>query len=102
MQIDIKSLKKLLDDDTQSTILIDVRTQEEWDEERIAGAIHMPIAEMNIVELEIYKKDKLYIYCHSGGRSQLACELLRQSNFNAINVTGGIQTWIDSNFPTEN
>ncbi|HBZ58778.1 MAG TPA: rhodanese-like domain-containing protein [Sutterella sp.] len=78
------------------TVLIDVRTPEEFRSERIPGAINLPVAEIVKGKLpaQLDDKNRLYfVYCRSGRRSALAVKLLQAQGFkNACNL-GGILDW---------
>ena len=73
------------------SIIIDVRTQEEWDNGYIEDAIHIPLS---ILSEDIDKFVKSYdeeilLYCRSGNRSGKAKEILEKLGyFNAINIGG--------------
>ena len=73
------------------SIIIDVRTQEEWDNGYIEDAIHIPLS---IISEDIDKFVKSYdeeilLYCRSGNRSGKAKEILEKLGYsNAINIGG--------------
>ena len=74
-------------------ILIDVRTQAEWDDGYIETAIHIPLDKIsNMIEGVIEDKDRvIYLYCRSGNRSGQAELALKSIGYvNAKNV-GGIK-----------
>ncbi len=74
-------------------ILIDVRTDAEWDDGYIETAIHIPLDKIsNTIEGFIEDKDQaIYLYCRSGKRSGQAEIALKSIGYvNAKNV-GGIK-----------
>ena len=74
-------------------ILIDVRTQAEWDDGYIETAIHIPLDKIsNTIEDVIEDKDQvIYLYCRSGNRSGQAEIALKTIGYvNAKNI-GGIK-----------
>ena len=74
-------------------ILIDVRTQAEWDDGHIETAIHIPLDKIsNTIEGVIEDKDQvIYLYCRSGNRSGQAEVALKSIGYvNAKNI-GGIK-----------
>jgi len=93
--------KEALDAIAQGAILIDVRTQKEFDEGHLLGAKLMPhdmIAE-KLKSLSEYKTKKIILYCKSGGRSQFATEILRAAGFKDSWNAGGYKelvTFTDS------
>ncbi|MEM7184612.1 MAG: rhodanese-like domain-containing protein [Spirochaetota bacterium] len=78
----------------QDTVVVDVRTDREWQQGRIAGAKHIPIAELEGRLSEIAKDKKVLLYCHSGGRSSRAAKLLVERGYKQVyNLKGGIAAW---------
>jgi rhodanese-related sulfurtransferase len=76
--------------------LLDVREVEEWQDARVPGAKLLPLGEVVDRLTEIPTNGRLYVICKSGGRSANACEFLRMSGIDAVNVTGGTLAWIES------
>lgn len=82
--------------DAQSVVL-DVRTPEEFEAGYIPGAININIYEGQGFLDAIDKLDKAknyYVYCRSGQRSRQACALMNNMGFGqAFNLEGGILDW---------
>ena len=80
---------------TADYILLDVRTEEEYQENRLDGAILIPDYEIGSrAENELPDKDVLIlIYCRSGRRSALAAEELILSGYTNVYDFGGIIDW---------
>lgn len=76
-------------------ILLDVRTEEEFSEKRLEGAILIPDYEIgDRAEIELPEKDALIlIYCRSGRRSALAAQELILSGYTNVYDFGGIIDW---------
>ncbi|VVB58163.1 Thiosulfate sulfurtransferase GlpE [Candidatus Anstonella stagnisolia] len=74
-------------------LLVDVRTQDEWEEGHEEEAVHIPLDELEARMGELPKKP-LAIICHSGGRSAAACGFLSSAGLDACNVTGGMSALI--------
>lgn len=51
----------------ESSILVDVREKDEYDEFHLKEAINVPLSNFNIKLLD--KNKTIYLYCHSGRRS---------------------------------
>jgi rhodanese-related sulfurtransferase len=83
--------------------IVDVREQDEWDEEHIPGAIHMS---RGTIELDIEEKvpdTSAMIICHcgGGGRSALAAESLQKTGYkNVRSMAGGFKAWKTIGLPT--
>ncbi len=80
-----------------NTILLDVRTPEEFAEEHLDNAINIDWKNTNEFETEVIKLDKnkpVLIYCLSGGRSKKAAEKLTEMGFESVyELEGGIMKW---------
>ncbi len=75
-------------------VLLDVRTQEEFDEERIDGAMLIPHDEIgNRAEAELDKDTVIFVYCRSGRRSEAAARELAAMGFKQVYDFGGIDDW---------
>lgn len=75
-------------------ILLDVRTQEEYDGGHIPGAVCFPNEDI-LPELPLpFEKDaEILVYCHSGRRSAEAAEKLKRMGYTNVADFGGIQDW---------
>ena len=77
-------------------IVLDVRTQSEYDEGHLEDAILMPVTELEsrIDELSQYKDTEIVVYCRTGVRSAQASSILDSNDFTKVfNVLGGISAW---------
>ena len=77
----------------QGAILLDVRSNQEYREGHLKGAINIPEYEIdNRVEKEIAKKNQLIvIYCQYGGRSRNVYMKMKKMGYtNIYNLYGGL------------
>ena len=86
---------KALMDSESGYIIIDARTQEEYDEGHISGAILIPEYEIaDRAEKELPDTDQLIlVYCRSGRRSKIAAEELVKLGYTNVKEFGGIIDW---------
>ena len=86
---------KALMDSESGYIIIDARTQSEYDEGHIPGAILIPEYEIaDRAEKELPDKDQLIlVYCRSGRRSKIAAEELVKLGYTNVKEFGGIIDW---------
>ena len=113
-----KDIKDYLKKNPKS-VLLDVRTQEEWDNdgkpdgdkiglktyflEIRRDAFFDFVQEFN--NLNINKDKEILVICKSGERSQITAELLSKENYKAINISDGFEGstegvgWINSGLP---
>jgi rhodanese-related sulfurtransferase len=80
-----------------NAIILDVRTEDEWNEGFIPNAVFNDIygGQAFVYRLdELDKTKNIYVYCKSGGRSGQACAVMSQLGFeNVFNLEGGIMNW---------
>ena len=93
-QISGEEAKKIMDSET-SYIIIDARTQEEFDEGHIENAILIPEYEISErAEKELTDKNQLIlVYCRSGRRSKIAAQALVELGYTNVKEFGGIIDW---------
>ena len=93
-QITQEEAQRILDEETDF-ILLDVRTEEEFDEGHIPGAINIANEDIGTDEIpELPDKDQLIlVYCRSGRRSKEAAEKLAALGYTQVKEFGGIMTW---------
>ena len=86
---------KALMDSESGYVIIDARTQEEYDQGHISGAILIPEYEIaDRAEKELPDKDQLIlVYCRSGRRSKIAAEELVKLGYTNVKEFGGIIDW---------
>ena len=88
-------LNKLEND--EKAFLLDVRTQEEYDQSHIPNSTLIDINNPKsfLEALENLNKDlNYYVYCHSGTRSVQACQIMKTFGINNVyNLLGGISEW---------
>ena len=86
-----------LHDESEESVIIDVRTDDEFSTGYIGGAVNIDFYKGNEFISEIEKLDKsksYFIYCRSGARSGQTCELMKQKGFKKVyNLKGGILGW---------
>ncbi len=85
-----------LNDDTNAVIL-DVRTDDEFNDGYIPGAVNIDIYRGQGFIYEVEKLDKsknYYVYCKAGARSDQACQIMNQLGFeHTFNLLGGFMNW---------
>ncbi len=76
--------------------ILDVRTEDEFYEEHIPGAIHIPLNRLRMTFSEIDRDSEYCVYCSAGVRSAVAAFLLRSQGIRAKNIKGGLSYWTGS------
>ncbi|MBN2507318.1 MAG: FAD-dependent oxidoreductase [Verrucomicrobia bacterium] len=79
--------------DLRTTLLLDVRSDEERQEGALPNSMHIPLPQLRARVGELPKDRDLVVYCQSGQRSYFASRFLQQKGFRARNLTGSYLTW---------
>ena len=94
MDLNQKDWNNQLDNDS---VIIDVRTPEEFEISRIPDSINIdfnnPVFFIEEIQ-KLNKKMSYFIYCRTGVRSSNSCLLMKELGFDNINnLLGGIVEW---------
>jgi glyoxylase-like metal-dependent hydrolase (beta-lactamase superfamily II)/rhodanese-related sulfurtransferase len=77
-----------------AALLLDVRTQGEWDAFHLEGALHIPLPALPRRMKELPKSEPLAVICGAGNRSSIAASLLQADGFQCVqNIIGGIAAY---------
>jgi rhodanese-related sulfurtransferase len=98
-EVDARSAAQLLADGEAA--VLDVREHDEWAAGRIAGAVHLPLAELVARQAEIPEELPLIVVCRSGSRSAWAAQMLTRAGYQASNLAGGLEAWHAADLPLE-
>ena len=66
-------------------IIIDVRTEEEYEENHIVGAINIPYDEID-VNSDLDKEKIIFVYCKSGRSSEFAFNILNDLGYTVYDL----------------
>ena len=94
MNITAQEAKEIMDTQ-EGYVILDTRTQEEYDQGHIPGAVLLPYDEV-LQKAETILTDKnqlILVYCRSGRRSKLAANDLVKLGYTNIKEFGGIIDW---------
>lgn len=93
VKISPKDAKEIMDN--EESIVLDVRTKDEYDQGHIEGAVLLPVDEISSKAEEVLKdkKAKILVYCRSGNRSATAAKTLIKMGYENVLDFGGIIDW---------
>ena len=82
-------------DENENYIILDVRTQAEYNQGHIPNAICIPneTIDENVVNKLPDKNQMILVYCRSGNRSKQAAEKLKKLGYTNLIEFGGIIDW---------
>ena len=93
-KITAEEAKNRMDSD-DTIIILDVKTQEEYEESHIPGAILIPNESIGTEKQEQLPDmdQEILVYCRSGNRSAQAAKKLVEAGYTQIYDFGGIMDW---------
>ena len=83
-------------------VILDVRSQEEYQQGFIPGALHVPhdSLENRLASLGLSSDAEIVVYCHGGGRAGKAEKILQKKGFTNIkDLDGHWQAWVENKLP---
>ena len=95
---------QVVEDDPAGLVVLDIRTPEEFNDVRLAGAINVDYYDADFADQldALDKNDPYVMYCRSGNRSSDAIKTMKELGFVEVyEIDGGIVNWYDSGFPVE-
>ncbi len=96
-EIEPDQLQEIISDQSKSDyVLLDVRTPEENEAERIPNSIMINFYDSDFKEkiAELEKDKTYYVICRSGNRSGKTCQMMTEMGFNDVhNLVGGMSAW---------
>ena len=83
--------------DSAECVILDVRSDSEWEHSRIPGAVQIPLGSLASRVGEIPRNRPIVVTCQSGTRSPIAASILRARGFgHVVNLCGGLDAWVES------
>ena len=92
------------EDGGDDLVVLDIRTAEEFDQARIAGAVNIDYygADFRRRLGELDPEARYLVYCRTGNRSEAAVPIMEGLGFTRIyQINGGIAAWYEAGFPIE-
>lgn len=74
--------------------LLDVRSQEEYEESAIPGALNIPLINLRDRMDELDRSRKIVVHCTTGERAAAAVFILNKVGFNALALKGGLNAML--------
>jgi rhodanese-related sulfurtransferase len=92
--IDVEELRNKIKN-KEKIVILDVRTQREYESGHIDGAVLIPIDELRENLNKLNKDDEIIIHCRTSYRSYLGYRILKNSGFkNVKNLNGSYLSWV--------
>ena len=85
---------------SQGVFILDVRTQEEWDDYHIPNTTLIPLDELPDRLDEVPTDQEIVVVCRSGNRSQQGRDILEQAGYDQVtSMSGGLNAWQTKGYP---
>ncbi len=98
--VSVERARELIQEKT-SLVILDVRTDAEFRDGHIEGAINIPVGELEGRLGELDRDDEMLVYCRTGNRSSTAVGILEGNDFTKIyHMNKGIAAWTSAGYPT--
>jgi len=82
------------------TFLLDVRTQEEWNEYHVPETTLIPLDQLPARLAEVPIDQTIVVVCRSGNRSQQGRDILKQAGYDQVtSMAGGLKSWQSQGYP---
>ncbi len=86
----------------KGAFVLDVRTQEEWNEVHIPNTTLIPLDQLLSRLNEVPRDRQVIVVCRSGNRSQQGRDILLNAGFKQVtSMIGGLTEWRAGGYPTE-
>lgn len=86
----------------EGAYILDVRTQEEWDDYHIPETTLIPLDDLATRVDEVPRDQEVVVVCRSGNRSQVGRDILMQAGFTQVtSMSGGVNDWRSAGYPIE-
>jgi rhodanese-related sulfurtransferase len=83
-------------------LLVDVREDDEWGAGHVAGAVHIPLADLGGRLAGLDPTRRTVFVCRVGSRSDVAAAIADRAGFAApANLDGGMRAWAAEGLPME-
>jgi rhodanese-related sulfurtransferase len=92
----------VLQDRFEDLLLLDCRTQAEYHDDHLRGAVLLPLQEISlrVGELDRWRERVVLAYCRTGNRSHIVAQYLAERGFRCVrSVAGGIEACRRGNHP---
>lgn len=96
--MDVIVNEDLVNYDREKQVLVDVRTEIEFNNGSIEGALNIPVDNLRDRLNELDKEKEILIYCQVGLRGYIATRILMDKGYKVKNLTGGYKSYKMASF----
>ncbi|MCC9294975.1 CoA-disulfide reductase [Clostridium sp. WLY-B-L2] len=100
-KVDVITPMEFLNYNRENTVLLDVRSEIEFNNGHLEGAVNIPVDNLRERLNELDKNKEIIAYCQVGLRGYVAARILSQHGYRAKNITGGYKSLSILNYTPE-
>lgn len=94
LEISVREAHTKVYDPVDPALLLDCREAHELAFARVAGALHIPMAEIPVRIADLPRDRDIIVHCHRGSRSLRVAAFLRSQGLErVVSLAGGIDAW---------
>jgi len=84
---------------SEDALVLDVRGLREREENQVQGSIHIPFGRLQSRLSELPRDRRIVVHCQAGGRSPIACSVLRKAGFEHVEELAVGMSGIQADWP---
>jgi len=85
---------EITDIDTAKSVILDIRSREEFKTKGISGSVNVPFDEISSGLSKLPKDKPVYVLCRTGDLSEEVAEILDDRGYDVYNIEGGYAAYI--------
>ncbi|MEI6373859.1 MAG: rhodanese-like domain-containing protein [Actinomycetes bacterium] len=93
VDVDVATARQMV---SEGAVLLDIREPHEWEAGHSPDAVFLPLAWISDARASIPAGTRVVVTCRSGNRSRVGTEVLLAHGYEAFNLAGGMQAWVDA------
>lgn len=94
-----KDLHDLVEENPDAIMVLDIRSEEDFDKGHIEGAVHIPFKKVGENYDKLPDNKPIYVICYTGQTAGITTAMLRVAGFNAISLSRGMTGWDGEELP---
>lgn len=94
--VEVLSVEEFVNYDRNNIVLVDVRTETEYNNGHVEGALNIPVDSLRARLGELDPEKEIIEYCQIGLRGYVASRILTQNGYKVKNITGGYNSCLMS------
>jgi rhodanese-related sulfurtransferase len=93
---DLATVRNLI---AHGALVLDVRDPSSFDAGRVQGSVNIPLGQVQDRYSELPRDRTIVAVCEHGGLSYKAAYELRHLGYHAVNLAGGLKSWVAAGLP---